>query len=85
MKHFGHWPELASPWDHHLSKPQEVNNLRGGLSFSGLLFFHSISAKTAKCLLLHVSNDKQTWLVQTQVSQDFHQCQLTVQKWELED
>ena len=65
MKHFGHWPELASPWDHHLSKPQEVNNLRGGLSFSGLLFFHSISAKTAKCLLLHVSNDKQTWLVQT--------------------
>ena len=27
---------------------------------------------TANCLLLHVSNDEEIWLVQTQVRQDFH-------------
>ena len=30
------WPELASPWDHHASKQQQLEKLRRGLSFSCL-------------------------------------------------
>ena len=31
----------------------------------------------SKCLLLHVNNDEKTWIVETQVQQDFHWFQLT--------
>ena len=42
------------------------------------LSFPVPKALNAKCMLLHVSKDKKTWLVQTQVRKDFHWFQLTV-------
>ena len=60
-------PKLACPWDHHPSKPLEVDKLRKGLSFS------------VPFRKLHVSNVKKPCLIQTQVWEDFHWFQLTVQ------
>ena len=72
-------PQLDSPWGCHPSKPLEVDKLRRGLSFSGCPFqFQFPKALNAKCMLHHVSKDKKTWLVQTQVRKDFHWFQLTV-------
>ena len=77
---------LAFPWDLNPSKPQGVDNLRRGLSFSGHPFFIPW-VLTSKCLLLHASNDTRTWTVtvfKLRSERTFIDFSLKC-KWELED
>ena len=77
---------LAFPWDLNPSKPQGVDNLRRGLSFSGHPFFIPW-VLTSKFLLLHASNDTRTWTVtvfKLRSERTFIDFSLKC-KWELED